>query len=445
MNGALDEALLLKANPDRLFFQQKLPLPDGIAQLIRIAINPDGVTLEPEQRQLLGDEDLQAAAAAYLKGVCLFPGSQGVRVLGLNDAADPALLVEHRRLLLKWLHPDRNPENRHLAERVNRAWGQIKLGLAEPVKSPLPAGFGIEPVLAPSRRRSRFPLFLAGLTALTAGFWLWSLRPDPTDYVGNTESASVENPISTMDAEVELAAATENAGSGFAPEVAVVPWGGESPDSGKPADLSTAPASIPERDASAVPQPVAKAAPAITLPKPAVKTETPANVAAAQQSKQKSALPEAPASQITSQTKPMAAVDKGEPQPAVTVPPGTPAPVLSPTDAKAALQRFVQLYRAGEIEPFMAQFSSDARNNQGGLQAIREDYTRLFRLSKRRELAFNDGRWQVAAGSMRFQADYRSKVGYDGQVLAERNSGRIEIEFRMEGGQVRIAHILVLA
>ena len=41
MGNALDDALLLKANPDRLFFQQRQPLPDGIAQLIRIAINPE--------------------------------------------------------------------------------------------------------------------------------------------------------------------------------------------------------------------------------------------------------------------------------------------------------------------------------------------------------------------------------------------------------------------
>ena len=439
MNSALDEALLLKVNPDRLFFQQQLPLPDGIAQLIRIAINPDGVALSPEQRQELDDADLQAAAGAYLKGVCLYPGSQGLRVLGLNDAADHTLIVEHRRLLLKWLHPDRNPENRHLAERVNRAWGQIKLGQVEPVKSPLPAGFGVEPVLAESRRRSRFPLFLAGLTALAAAFWLWSLWPDATEYVGNTASVPMENSAPVASAESEAVTASEHATSEPLPGSELTPWGGELPEAGEQANQTTTPVSTAQLDSSAAKQPVAKVATVSTAPKPTVKTEAAPSVVAVQQPERKVALP---VPQLTPPAK-LIVAGKVESKPSVSVPPSTQTAVLTPADAKAALQRFVQLYRAGEIEPFMVQFSADAHNNQGGLQAIRKDYARLFLLSKRRDLTFSNGQWQVVPGGMRFNADYRSKVGYDDQLLAERNSGRIEMLFRMDAGQVRIANILV--
>lgn len=435
MTSALDDALLLKANPDRLFFQQRQPLPDGIALLIRIAINPGVCGLSPAQRQGLDDAELQAAAGAYLKGVCLFPGSQGLRVLGLNDGSDHTLVVEHRRLLLKWLHPDRNPENRHLAERVNRAWGQLKLGRSEPVRSPLPAGFGVEPVPVEVLRGSRFPLFLAGLTLLAVAFWLWSLRPDGTEYVGDAPTDPTQPPAFD-------AAGQRDAEDGQPlPEVALTPWGGEpaaAPVVAAPAEPVPAIAAMPESTAADT-QAATKAAQAPKTPVPAPKTEAMARVPGPRTA-------ESPAQPAKPDRKPPveAATARIEPTQPVSATPAPAPQTLTPADAQAALQRFVQLYRAGEIEPFMAQFSADARNNRGGRQAIREDYARLFLQSKRRDLAFSATQWQAVPGGMRFKADYRSKVAYQGQLTGERNSGRIEIVFRREDGQVRIASVMVV-
>ena len=103
----------------------------------------------------------------------------------------------------------------------------------------------------------------------------------------------------------------------------------------------------------------------------------------------------------------------------------------------------MQSYRAGNMDAFMGQFSADARNNRGGRDAIQEDYARLFLRSKSRDLAFSQAQWQPVPGGMRFKANYRSKVVYQGDVLAERNSGRIEMVFRNDAGQMRIASILV--
>ena len=242
MGSALDEALLLKQNPDRLFFQQQLPLPDGVAQLIRIAIDPASVSLNAEQRRNLDDAELQGAAAAYLKGVCLFPGSKSLRVLGLNVIEDNTTLLEHRRLLLKWLHPDRNPENRHLAERVNRAWSQIKLGTAEIANVPQQGGFTAEPAAAlKPRSGGRFPLFLAGLAVLALSLWLLSLWPDSTEYLG----AAPPPPERT----------TEAATDAILPQLPPGTWG-ESP-----AAATEMPAPAPAADT----QPMA----AVTGPQPA--------------------------------------------------------------------------------------------------------------------------------------------------------------------------------
>ena len=437
MTNALDDALLLKANPDRLFFQQRQPLPDGVALLIRIAINPAACGLSPVQRQGLDDAELQAAAGAYLKGVCLFPGSQGLRVLGLNDGSDHTLVVEHRRLLLKWLHPDRNPENRHLAERVNRAWGQLKLGRGEPVRAPLPPGFGVEPVPVEVLRGSRFPLFLAGLTLLAAAFWLWSLRPDATEYVGDAPTDSAQPPAFD-------AAGQRDADDGQPlPEVALTPWGGEpaaAPVQAAPAEPVPAIAAMPESAVADTPA-ATKAAQAPKTPAPEPKSEAMARLPEPRTAE--SPIKPARKPPVAAATPPDTAV-RIEPTQAVSAPPAPPPQTLTPADAQAALQRFVQLYRAGEIEPFMAQFSADARNNRGGRQAIREDYARLFLQSKRRDLAFSATQWQAVPGGMRFKADYRSKVAYQGQLTGERNSGRIEIVFRREDGQVRIASVMVV-
>lgn len=456
MNSALDEALLLKQNPDRLFFQQQLPLPNGIAQLIRIAIDPGSVSISQAQRQDFNDEQIKAAAAAYLKGVCLFPGSQGLRVLGLNDASDNKIMLEHRRLLLKWLHPDRNPENRHLAERVNRAWALQKAGQIESVIAQNPSDFvPPEVIAAPKARSTRFPVFLAGIAALVGVLWLFSRMPDTTEYLGGSLSGN-EKP---QKPKIETAL----------PDLTTRQWGESATQTLAPAE-STAIA-----DAPSEPAPIAVAPPTIQTAAP-VKSDV---ISLPDQTAVKpvvASIPK-PASKATPEQKTQARAST--PLPAKPVPKGvvkavpeptnikTPGPIVMPPQAKAAvavappaasnplateitaatsqdaLKRFLQMYRAGNLDVFMTQFSADAKNNRGGRDAIKEDYARLFLQSKRRDLEFSQAQWQPMPGGIRFKANYRSKVLYEGDLVAERNSGRIEMVFRMDSGQLRIASILV--
>lgn len=431
MGSALDEALLLKQNPDRLFFQQQLPLPDGVAQLIRIAIDPTSVILSAEQRRNLDDAELQSAATAYLKGVCLFPGSQSLRVLGLNVIEDNKTLLEHRRLLLKWLHPDRNPENRHLAERVNRAWSQIKLGTGEITNAPVQGGFAAESAVALKPRNSgRFPLFLAGLTALAIALWLLSLWPDSTEYLGAVPPpAERSTPVETG----------ENL-----PQMPLGNWGEPPPTAPELPAPDPAPAVDPQPMAA-----VADPRPVVQSGKIAGKLQTKALVQTGQAGTV-SSLPGKPAPSPQAAPVPVPAASIGIAAAETLATPPVPVPVsaeqtavLTASQAQAALQRFLQLYRDGELKPFMAQFSPDARNNRGGKQAIEEDYSRLFQQSKRRDLALSDMQWQNDSDGQRLRASFRSKVTYEGQLTAERNSGRIELLFRLDGGQVRITRILV--
>ena len=154
--AAWQQARALQDAPETLFALRAAPLPEGMTALIRLASagGPEADT-----------------AGAYLQAVCLYAGSPPWRCLGLAPGADPALAKEHHRLLIKWLHPDRNPEAQVLAERVNAAWQALKAGAL-----PLPVPRHAPPPMPP-RARSRFPLFLAGLLAAAQALIAGTKRP----------------------------------------------------------------------------------------------------------------------------------------------------------------------------------------------------------------------------------------------------------------------------
>lgn len=89
------------------------PLPDGVKDLLRIVA--DGEWRSPATEHVYaryGADEIRAASATYLT-VALFDRKlDPYRVLGLAPGATPEDLRENKRLLLKWLHPDRNPNER---------------------------------------------------------------------------------------------------------------------------------------------------------------------------------------------------------------------------------------------------------------------------------------------------------------------------------------------
>ena len=107
-----------------------LPLFDKflikLATLIRLASDEGERKKDLAQVLEIDESQLQIAATNYLMQICLYPGSSDLRVLGLNSAANLTVVKEHHRLLLKWLHPDRNSHNQAMAERVNQAWSALE-------------------------------------------------------------------------------------------------------------------------------------------------------------------------------------------------------------------------------------------------------------------------------------------------------------------------------
>ncbi len=125
---AVDIAVELYSQPKLAELLHKLPLHEGVGQLIKtaggdvseISAFPERFAKNPELATLVSE--------FYLRQVLFHPASNDFRILGLNSADDLPKLNTHKRQLLKWLHPDRNqdPSQKHLFQRVLAASTRLK-------------------------------------------------------------------------------------------------------------------------------------------------------------------------------------------------------------------------------------------------------------------------------------------------------------------------------
>ncbi len=106
-------AMDARTKPAVMSFLSAGPLPDGLKCLLRIVADGehrDATTAHVYKTY--SPETVRAVSAAFLSEVLFAHQSDPYRVLGLSPGAPLAEVREHKRLLLKWLHPDRNPELR---------------------------------------------------------------------------------------------------------------------------------------------------------------------------------------------------------------------------------------------------------------------------------------------------------------------------------------------
>lgn len=377
--AAWQQAKALRDAPKRLFALRAAPLPEGMTALIRLA-STDG----PEAD----------TAGAYLQAVCLYAGSPPWRCLGLAPGADPARAKEHHRLLIKWLHPDRNPEARVLAERVNTAWRALKAG-ALPVPVPVPRH---APPPMPPPARSRFPLFLAGLVAATAGLLALSLWPQAEVY---PEIAVPGVVISDAAPALEATAPAEAA------------WISDTPAATSP---------VAESAVAAMAEPVA------ATPMSVVQVNTPESPPAPRSSNPAGAPP-VPLAAAPVSAEPVAMAASSVPD---------------RLQGEALLRAFEQRYADGDLAAFMALFSAEASNGRGDVAEIRRDYRRLFQRTRQREIAFSQARWRPGDDTLSVRLRYRAELGFGAARAPAAQQGGLELALALEDGQPRIVQYLLL-
>lgn len=142
---AIDIALDAAGKPGVASLMSVGPLPDGIKSLLRVVAEGEwrDATTEAAYRSHT-PEQVRAASAAFLGSILFDRASDPYRVLGLSPGASLEDVRENKRLLLKWLHPDRNPkaEEQEYLARVIEAAEAIEEGRAalRPLKAAPPTG-----------------------------------------------------------------------------------------------------------------------------------------------------------------------------------------------------------------------------------------------------------------------------------------------------------------
>jgi DnaJ domain len=106
---AIREAIHVFKYPANLRRRRDKNLHSGMLDLIKAAAGHDETVLRLSETEHVAKELISEAAKHYLRGLISGSRNNPYATLGLSDAASPEDIKAHKRWLLKWLHPDRNP------------------------------------------------------------------------------------------------------------------------------------------------------------------------------------------------------------------------------------------------------------------------------------------------------------------------------------------------
>lgn len=131
--SALHLAIVLSQRPMMARGVRKMPLPNGVDEVLRIAAGDRDALEAAAERSKMPAVALQNAAAFYIEQVLMHGRADSYRVLGCERTATEAELRQHVALLMRWLHPDvAQHQSAALLDRgvfvsrVTGAWNDLK-------------------------------------------------------------------------------------------------------------------------------------------------------------------------------------------------------------------------------------------------------------------------------------------------------------------------------
>ncbi len=480
--AALELALRLYRAPQQAQALRNDLLPEaGIDRVIRCASGEEAALVEASAQLNTSREVLREAAAFYLTQTLFARDADAWRVLGVRPGASQDVLRAHFRLLVHWLATSRNRDPLYAlyGDRVQRAWTELRRSpeeiAARAQRRPPPA------ILPPRRQRFRLgaehysaevlrllralPTWAVGsvagalLLALLATYWLTRADVSPASFAADNAASPT----------VPLAAATvKPAHSGTrVPQPPVVRQVSLMPPRHAPG---------PARIVAAASVPAARLAPPVAAGSSAAVAYNPAAAASATEALARAAAtaaaqgrtspgpqastssavavparaaqtPASAASQVAARGATVSGTAATPPTP-VTSAVETPviavaAPVAPGATVRALLQRFVSTYESADLRGFMALFAPDARENRGGVAAIREDYGQLFAGSDLRRLQLYDVRIVPAAHAMiDVRVRYHAGVLMHGASSMAEYSGAMHLVLRSDPQGLRIIQLL---
>lgn len=126
---ALKIAIELFHLPSQIRTARTRPLPNGTHLVLRLIVDdPDAI----REAQSLNDRplsDMRQAAIFFVEQILLDPEADAFRTLGVERTATTAECRANMALLLKWLHPDLNGDDRRatMARQVIDSWKLISI------------------------------------------------------------------------------------------------------------------------------------------------------------------------------------------------------------------------------------------------------------------------------------------------------------------------------
>lgn len=460
---AVELALALLRTPARVTACRERPLLHDVLPLIRIAAGDREATAAAAAATGQASATVVEAAVFFIQQVLFAPDSDSYRVLGVQHDWPAERIKEHYRWLMRWLHPDRNPDDwmAVFADRVNRAWQDLRAperresydrqlaaqsGTAAPSAAVRRGGPAVDaawrsseeitadPPRLSARTVRRLPALILGGFSVLAGsalalaYYLQSLDVSPS--IG---AAGAVESVARDEREQALPPPTPTAAIPALP----APKPRREPQLPPPKrpDIAKAPAGDARKPAlPTASQTMAHAPPSDSRPERSVTRDANA-VAANPQSiaTQGRRMPDRPA--------PLAAKPLREPAAAapavVTAAVAVAAPETQASDGDmpiAVLQAFRQAFADGDIARFTSLLSSEGGSN---LARLERDYGKVFAKTSARRIEVSALRWQPFGKRVIGAANYEAWIT-DRDGIERHEAGDIRFYLVPEAGHWRI-------
>lgn len=459
-------ALTLLGAPDQLAAIRRERLPDDLRLLLRIVAADTDAIATATRLTGASEATVREAASLFVQQVLLDSDGDSYRVLGVNPDAADLRIREHHRLLLRWLHPDRNRdgwESIHVY-RVNGAWqdlrrpeqrrqfdrkrkehgdaGMSASGLRAASMLPVDDETDLRRVVVSARVRRHLPAVALGGTAILASFMLialYTLRP-PSASPPPAGALSDD----TTSAELALPTVASTGTDATEPMPVLQPESrtdrpapqqetafGNGADAGSPRQTDLSPGS---EQPGAAPAPIAA---------PATSMQAAGSSFA---SRPIGTLPlvvvaEPPAPSVSNVDTAVSLV-----APVLTVPVPEAGLKIAPVstamidEARANLlvDRFAEAYEAGDLQRLSALLTREAGDGGYGREAILREYRQLFRNTDQRRMRIAAINWIEDAEVAFIIASFDASVVERRRSRAREVKGDIRFDLRVEDGDLRI-------
>jgi hypothetical protein len=125
---AFELALAVLRQPGLSRDMRRVQIPCDILVLIKISAGDEELKKQLSDKHFVSEDDVEAASKLYVQSIMTTAGANDWRMLCLPTGAILEDVKEHKKWLLKWLHPDRNRNTWQSALflKVNAAFNRLQ-------------------------------------------------------------------------------------------------------------------------------------------------------------------------------------------------------------------------------------------------------------------------------------------------------------------------------